>query len=72
MQDDEITIRFAAHDKSGKSDLTAAELGALMTGVSRSLNKLYLESPQCRDEVVPNAAYTERDTCHQWSVRRTL
>ncbi len=51
MQDDEITVRFAAHDKSGKSDLTAAELGALMTGLSRSLNKLYLESPQLADRL---------------------
>ena len=42
MPDDTITVRFAVRDGTGESDLTVAELGALMTGLSRSLNKLYV------------------------------
>jgi hypothetical protein len=43
MPDDSITVRFAAQDASGEAVLTAAEFGALMTALSRSLNKMVFD-----------------------------
>jgi hypothetical protein len=47
--DDRLSARFDSHNASGEFDLTAAELGVLMTGLSRSLNKIYLAGTAAAD-----------------------